>query len=303
MSTAPRDLSLYGITENSAFLQWFSTGSDTNYADILCYATSDLNTPVFSAQNIYTPNTQYYSSQITGLKPNTRYVCFIHAKLDQDGTGESELVRSPEFTTLADTTGDPTVSKDAQQLVYVKTNIAGYFFDAILQTNYTRSLTITEHPVETGAAVSDHAYINPVELVMQVGMSDVAKSIVSGQFSQGSSRSITAFQVLEQLQGQRIPMNVFCRLGLFKNMLIETIAVPDDYTTLYGLKATVTMKEVFVAKVKTVKISARPQVTDSTNSGTREPETPNQSVVYQMEQNLKGYVDQLVNKLLGSFNA
>lgn len=291
MSTAPRDLSIYTITENSAFLQWFSTGSDTNYADILCYATSDLNTPVFSAQNIYTPNTQYYSSQITGLKPSKRYVCFIHTKLDQAGTGESELVRSPEFTTLADTTGDPNVSEEAKKLVYVKTNIAGYFFDAILQTNYTRSLTITEHPIETGAAVSDHAYVNPVELVMQVGMSDVAESIVAGQFSQGSSRSITAFQVLTQLQGQLIPMDVFCRLGLFKNMLIETIAVPDDYTTLYGLRATVTMKEVFVATVKTVKISARPQVTDSTNGGTREPETPNKSIFKQAKDIFNGYVN------------
>lgn len=279
MSTAPKDLSIYGITENSAFLQWFSTGSDTNYADILCYATDNLSTPVFSNQNIHTPNTQYYSSQITGLKPSKTYVVFIHAKYDTYGTGESALVKSPEFTTSPDTTGDPNVSPIAQQLVYVKTNIAGYFFDAILQTNYTRELTITEHPVETGAAIADHAYVNPVELIMQVGMSDAMTSIVPGQFSQGNSRSLTAFQVLTQLQSQRIPMQVYCRLGTFKNMLIESIAVPDDYTTLYGLKATVTLKEVFVASVKTVKVSARPHVTDSTNSGEVVPQTPNSSVV------------------------
>ncbi|MDQ7094217.1 fibronectin type III domain-containing protein [Desulfosporosinus sp. PR] len=293
MSTVPQDLSIYGITENSAFLQWFSTGADTNYADILCYATDNLSTPVFSNQNIYTPNTQYYSSQITGLKPSKTYVAFIHTKLDQQGTGESALSKSPQFTTLADTTGDPNVSPIAQQLVYVKTNIAGYFFDAVLQTNYTRSLTITDHPVETGAAITDHAYVNPVELVMQIGMSDVATSIVPGQFSQGSSRSLTAFQVLTKLQEQRIPMNVMTHLGLFKNMLISEIAVPDDYTTLYGLKATVTLREVFVASVKTVKVSANPHVTDSTNRGVVVPQTPNKSVV-------KSIKDKLENAPLGT---
>jgi len=180
--------------------------------------------------------------------------------------------------TLPDISGDPVTDTLAQQLVYVKTNIAGYFFDAVLQTNYTRSLTITSHPVETGAAISDHAYVNPVELTMLIGMSDCMKSIIPGQFVQGDSRSITAFNVLTQLQSQRVPMQVMSRLGLFKNMLIETIAVPDDNLTQYGLKATVTMKEVFVATVKTVKVSARPHVTDSTNRGTVVVETPNQSV-------------------------
>lgn len=285
MSTPPRDLSFYTITQDSAFLQWFSTGADTNYADILCYAVSDPNTPVFSNQNIYTPNTQYYSSQITGLKPGTKYVCYIHSKYDQTGTGESELVTSPEFTTLADTPSSRIASAETQQLVYVKTNIAGYFFDAVLQTNYSRSLTITQHPVETGSAISDHAYVNPVELVMQIGMSDVMTSIIPGQFDQGKSRSSTAFEVLKKLQEQRIPMDVMTtKFGLFKNMLIETIAVPDDYTTMNGLKATVTMKEVFVASVQTVKVSARPHVTDSTNRGEVVVETPNKSIAKQIEE-------------------
>ena len=98
-------------------------------------------------------------------------------------------------------------------------------------------------------------------------MSDVAQSLVSGQFVGGWSRSVTAYQVLLGLQQQRIPLQVLTRLKLYKNMLIETIAAPDDYTTLYGLKATVTMREIFIAQVKTVKISARPQVTDSTPRG------------------------------------
>jgi hypothetical protein len=37
------------------------------------------------------------------------------------------------------------------------------------------------------------------------------------------------------------------------------------------------MREVFVASVQTVKISARPQTTDSTNRGTADPQTPSET--------------------------
>ncbi|MDQ7094255.1 hypothetical protein REC12_11705 [Desulfosporosinus sp. PR] len=111
-------------------------------------------------------------------------------------------------------------------------------------TNYLRSLTITNHPVETGANINDHAFINPTELTMLIGVSDVATSIISGQFSQGQSRSLEAFKVLQMLQEQRVPVQVMCKFGLFKNMLVETISVPDDYTTKYALKATVALKEI-----------------------------------------------------------
>jgi len=172
--------------------------------------------------------------------------------------------------------------KDVEQLVFVKTNIGGYFFDAVLRSEHTTSLTITDHPVEIGAAISDHSFVNPSILVMEVGMSDVAKSLVKGQFAGGWSRSVTAYKVLLELQKSRIPFQVLTRLNLYKNMLIETMIVPDDKETLYGLKATVTMREIFVATVKTVKISERPQTTDSTQRGEVQAITTDDSILKQL---------------------
>lgn len=176
----------------------------------------------------------------------------------------------------------PNKLPDLQHLIYLKTNVAGYFFDAFLRVDHTSKLNITSHPVETGANISDHAFLEPAELVIEIGMSDTAKSLVNGQFSDGKSRSVTAFQVLKELQAQRIPLQIHTRLNTYKNMLIETISVPDDYRTLYGLKATVTFREVLIASTKTVKLSARPQVTDSTNMGNVEPVDPNQSILKQI---------------------
>lgn len=169
---------------------------------------------------------------------------------------------------------------ELQEAIYIKTNIGGFFFDAFLRIDHTRKLKITEHPIETGASIADHAFIEPLELVMEIGMSDTAASLIDGQFSEGPTRSTTAHAILVELQQNRIPMQVNTKFGVYQNMLIETIAAPEDYKTLYGLKATITLREVIVAKTKTVQISARPQVTNSTNLGNVEPVTVNESIAY-----------------------
>jgi hypothetical protein len=175
-----------------------------------------------------------------------------------------------------------------KQLVYVKTNVGGWFFDAFLRMDHTSKLKITEHPVQTGAAITDHAFLEPAILNMEIGMTDVAESIIPGQFTGGWSRSVTAYQLLLELQKQRIPVQILTRLKLYKNMLIEVISVPDDYKTLYGLKATVAFREILIAQVTTVKISTRPQVTDSTNRGVVEPVEPNQSILKDLGDKLFG---------------
>lgn len=175
-----------------------------------------------------------------------------------------------------------------QKLIYLKTNVAGYFFDAFLSIDHTSKLNITEHPIESGANVSDHAFLEPKELTMEIGMSDCMKSIVSGQFKKGNSRSVTAYRTLIELQAQKVPLQIYTRLGIYRNMLIETISAPDDYKTRYGLNVTVTFREVFIAKTQTVKISARPQVTNTTNTGNIEPVQANESIAYQLKKILTG---------------
>ncbi|SFE43349.1 hypothetical protein SAMN04487969_102496 [Paenibacillus algorifonticola] len=166
-----------------------------------------------------------------------------------------------------------------RRLVYLKTNIGGWFMDAFIRSTHTSRLKITSHPTQVGANVTDHAYLEPRELVMEVGMTDVAKSIIKGQFTGGYSRSVQAFKVLKALQASRVPIQVHTRLGTYQNMLIEVISAPDDYKTMFGLRCTVTMRELLVAQVKTVKISARPTVTSDANRGVQESQQPNQSLL------------------------
>lgn len=167
---------------------------------------------------------------------------------------------------------------------YFSTSLGNYVFDAYFNISHESNLTITEHPIQSGANISDHAYMEPNVVTFEIGMSDVMEDLSLNsvnKFSSGdsSSRSVNAYKILRKLQEERLPIEAITRLGTYKNMLIETISAPDDNKTTYGLRATVTLKEIFVVNVTTVKISERPQKSESTNEGDQKPQPADESIV------------------------
>lgn len=50
-----------------------------------------------------------------------------------------------------------------------KRNIGGVIPDVVIQEVHDDTVTITQHPVEYGAAISDHAYREPSQVMMTVG--------------------------------------------------------------------------------------------------------------------------------------
>ena len=153
---------------------------------------------------------------------------------------------------------------------YIDCELGSYFFDAIFSTQIESELTITTAPVQEGANVTDHAYLEGKNITFDIGMSDVMEGI-NLKFNGDSARSINAYNKLMQLQSERLPISFVCKFGIFKNLLVSSILVNDTKETQYGLRATVTLKEIFVARVGTVKVSERPHQTDETNEGDVKP--------------------------------
>lgn len=176
------------------------------------------------------------------------------------------------------------ISYDA--LLYCKTNIGGFFFDGFIEVSYEHTLEVTSNPVETGAAVTDHAYVNPRKLQMRIRMSDVHQSLVAGQFEGGWSRSVKAWNVLDKMQTARIPVMVGTQLGMYPNMLITSLKADEDQETYRGLYATVELTEIPIARVKTVEISAASQTTIDTQMAQLQAVETNsledQSILYSM---------------------
>lgn len=155
------------------------------------------------------------------------------------------------------------------QLVYLRTNIAGYFFDAVLREEHDTALRITDHPVQTGANISDHAYQLPEHLILEIGMSDAMASFIGNQYSGSGGKSVSCYQKLKELQYSRVPLTVMTRINIYRNMIIEHISAPQDFKTATGLRAIVALKQIITATISTTTVkSDRSQTTDSTSKGT-----------------------------------
>lgn len=146
-------------------------------------------------------------------------------------------------------------------------NLNGYYFDAWLRLQHQSDMTITRHPVETGAEISDHCYAEPRRWIFQIGMSDVSTSPVAEQFSANPTRSVNAYNTLYQLQQSRTLLSLTSKYGTYTNVLIQSMIAIDDWRTKNALKVNVTLQEIILVSTSVVPVSAHQQTTDQTNRG------------------------------------
>lgn len=189
-------------------------------------------------------------------------------------------------------------------LLSPKTSIGNYVFDVYPSINHTLTATITNHPTQLGASISDHKYDEPDILTFQIGMSDASQDLIKGQFYQqgnktikklqlddegnlkkeslsdklkdyklkalnylSNSRSVNAFLTLARLKIQGLPLTCVTRLKTYDNMVIQNISIDDTNETKYGLMATVTLREVLITELQVVQVQSTYQTTQTTNKG------------------------------------
>lgn len=168
-------------------------------------------------------------------------------------------------------------------------SLGGMLFDAWLRLNHNTGLTITQHPVETGAAITDHSYFNPRRFSFDIGVTDTVTSPV---FPGNQNRSVNAYNALVQMQRSRQRLNLVTKYNTYNNILIENIDVSDDYQTQTTLRATIQLVEIIVADVRLAAVSAQPQITDQTNRGQQNPQPTDR--VYD---NLRNYIPFLPERI------
>ncbi len=122
-----------------------------------------------------------------------------------------------------------------------------FVFDAVFDTSHNANLMVTEHPVQSGGSVADHAFMEPDEVQLEIGMSDVATSV-------GTNHSVNAYTRLRAIMASREPVTLVTRLKTYQNMLIVSLSAPDDYTTMNALRASVGFKQINIVSVSTVRV-------------------------------------------------
>ena len=146
-----------------------------------------------------------------------------------------------------------------------------YVFDAVLSLEHDQRLVKTQHPVQTGASISSHAYLMPAQLVLYVGMSDAMQAYAAGIWAGNASKSVSAYQTMLSLQAARIPLTVVTRLRTYNNMIITSVAPREDSKTITGLRMRVELEEIFTASTALSPTSARSNDTASTGLGAVNP--------------------------------
>jgi len=162
--------------------------------------------------------------------------------------------RPPQWASKGPATFTLTVPADSSALAahdaQYNSSSTIYVFDAVMRAQDEQRVIITENPVQTGAAINDHAYALPAKLTIEILMSDSMQSYYHEQFSGDKSRSVSAFQTLRSLARDRVIVQVATRMMAYDNMMITSLESEQNHQTLGGGSFFVTFQEIIQASVQ-----------------------------------------------------
>jgi hypothetical protein len=153
-----------------------------------------------------------------------------------------------------------------------------YYFDAVIRAEHSQDLEITRHPVQDKANISDHAYLLPVHIMLEIGMSDAMDRYAPTDYSSDFSKSVSAYKEFADLQKNRTRVSLTTRLATFDNLLIKSIRPVEDHTTKFALKATILFEQIITGRISTHTVTAKPQVTKKTEKGTQQVTQPKPAI-------------------------
>ncbi len=125
--------------------------------------------------------------------------------------------------------------------------IGGLEFDVTVQEVHTDRLEITSHPVQKGAAISDHAYKLPMELSVTVGKGAIDDADAPRQM----------YDDLVALQESREPIEITTGKRDYENFLIRSISVVTDVTTENVLLVRMDLQEIITVETQTASVSGK----------------------------------------------
>lgn len=171
-------------------------------------------------------------------------------------------------------------------------SVAGLVADAVLEEAHTDELTLTDHPIEYGSVITDHAFKQPSEVVITYGWSqspnslsaarDVAFSKVGEiqaatsptgvlQAISGTARINNYYAILLDKQNTRAVFDVVTGRRTYKNMMIRSLTLVTDRDTENALIIRITCRQVVFADTVTTIIASPAVQSDPQQTGADAP--------------------------------
>lgn len=205
--------------------------------------------------------------------------------------------RGMQWTPTDPTTDGPLLDVDGNPVVN------SLMAQVTMEEDHDDELYITQHPVEQGASISDHAFKLPARLRMRLGWSDspspkntgllfVPANIISGLastaqlFSVSPSYVRSIYAVLLALQESRVPITIFTGKRTYDNMLLHRVGTETKADTEHSLIVRIEAEQIIIVNTQVVLIptqavhspaksaQAKPaETTPVTDNGTVQPKS------------------------------
>lgn len=152
-------------------------------------------------------------------------------------------------------------------------SIGGIVAQVTIDEQASDDVQITEHPVEQGAPIADHAFKRPAVVTIRAGW--------SRQYAKDLSAESGVYGLLLSWQAALLPFDVVTGKRSYTNMLIERLQVTTEQHSEYALMATITCRQVIIVTTQTTTVKMQsgsdnaqqnPQKTSSeTDGGDKQP--------------------------------
>jgi hypothetical protein len=168
----------------------------------------------------------------------------------------------------------------------INSPLGNFHLYVTIEEQHHDEMVITDHPVEQGAAITDHAYKKPAELTLTIGWTN--SSLAALTSLQLGGYAAFAYKTLLQLQAIRTPFSISTGKRRYSNMLIQSLSTTTDAKTEESLIVTMHCREVIIVQTTTTALQpaenqANPAKTAATaNAGTKTPQATATSLLYRI---------------------
>lgn len=115
----------------------------------------------------------------------------------------------------------------------------------VVEESGTDDLEMTQHPVQRGANITDHAYVKPSQLSMRIMFDDSEIPLEE------------SYQNLLDLQASREPFEIITGKRMYRNMLFKSIGVTTDKATEQVLAVSCSFQQVILVDVTVTTVPPR----------------------------------------------
>lgn len=155
-----------------------------------------------------------------------------------------------------------------QSLFGFKRKIGGLSVNVVINESTTDTLTITKQPVQQGASITDHAYMEPTTFSSTIYFSDNLTDSLKEIYTN-----------LQDLQQGRVPFEILTPKRKYTSMLMTSLGMTTDKNTEHSLAIQLTCQQIIIVNVTTTQVP-RIRQKQPAATGKTEPAGTKQSSLY-----------------------